>query len=231
MSDSRFHFLLAVFIGIGIIAAGGCSPVENVAGVVLATANPTATSDAISTSVPLTRTLEKDFVGTVISINYPETWQTSESGQSISAFDPGTADSGGPGIGLFVALTRTVGVDAGEEGIAPVIMSRFLARGAEFGAVPREAVPDEAAAYPFTWGGHDAALYRWTSSENDTVGVQLLVLDGAKRRFVIIGAQASKAYWTDFEPTLHNILATFTLDGETLPIDDVIAALNAFPTP
>lgn len=222
------RILLPVMLTL-LLFLSACGHVENIAGVDLATASPTATRPPSEIALPLPRILEKDFLGTVLTMNYPDGWQTDEGGQSISAFDPNPAygDGDRPGIGMFVALTRTVGLTESEDSMAPDVMARFLARGAEFGMLPQEAVPDETGALAFDWGGYDSAIYRWQNDEGTTMGVQIVVMDEDKRRFVTIGSQTTTAQWPDFQTTWLDMLGTFTLNGNTLPVEALQTAFQA----
>ncbi|MBN2472472.1 MAG: hypothetical protein JXN59_17225 [Anaerolineae bacterium] len=207
----------------------GCGQVTDLAGVELATASPTATRPPVALVLPLSRTASKDFLGTVISLNYPEGWLTDESGQSITVYDPASnsTDRSGLGVGMFVALTRSAGVTEADERLAPLVMSRYLGRAAGGGFIAAEAAPEEGEPLAFDWGGHDAAVFRWQSADAQTLGSQILVLDEDKRRFVIISTQAPADRWPDFEATWRDMLGTFTLNGASLPFSDLQAALDA----
>ena len=214
-----------VLLMMGFLLAG-CGRVEDLAGVELATASPTATRPPSEIALPLPRIATKDFLGTVITMNYPDGWQTDEGGQSITLFDPTTAGSGGTGVGLFVALTRTIGITEAEDEMAGIVMSRYLGRGAEAGFVNQEAAPDEGETLAFTWGTHDAAIFRWESEDGSTIGVQVLVLDDDKRRFVILGTTSSPDRWPDFQATWLDMMSTFTLNGTPLPLASLQAAFQ-----
>ncbi len=226
----RANHSLLLIIGAVCLLCAGCAQVEDLAGVSLATVSPTPTAVPRTVVLPLPHTATKDFLGTVVSINYPEGWQVAESGQSLSVFDPDIGEPGGAGlgIGMFIALTRSVGITEGEDAQAPLVMNRFLARAAAGGAVPPESAPAEDGALAFTWGGHDAAVFRWQSEDGAAQGIQLLVLDEDKRRFVIIATQPAPERWPDFQATWLNMMGTFTLNDTGLPLSDLQAALDAF---
>lgn len=222
------HPLLPVMIAL-LLFLSACGRVEGIAGVDLATASPTATRPPSEFALPLPRSLEKDFLGTVFTMNYPDGWETNEGGQSIGAIDPNPAfgDGARPGVGMFVALTRTVGMTENDDTMAPEVMARFLARGAEFGMLPQDAVPDESGALAFDWGGYDSAIYRWQNNEEGMIGVQVIVLDEDKRRFVVIGTQTTTGQWPDFETTWLDMLGSFTLNGNNLPAVAIQTAFQA----
>jgi len=219
---------LAALLGMLLLAA--CSRVENLAGVTLATPNlaPTATPPPTATPAPqaLTRprTITKEFTGTTVTVSYPDGWEQVEGGQSLTLSDPAYPDRNGPGVNLRIALTRTVAVDAGPDGSAPLVMQRFLEQARGYGFFPQEALPGEDAATAFSWGGHDAAVFLWQSDDGATRGAHVLVLTGDKRRFVIMTAATGSDLWPDFEPTWLAILSSLALDGVPLPPAELLAA-------
>ena len=88
----RISLRTLALLAFAALALAGCG-VENLDGITLATAAirptttppPTATPDPLAASLPNTAT--KEFLGTTITLSYPEDWQTDEGGQSLVVFD------------------------------------------------------------------------------------------------------------------------------------------------
>jgi hypothetical protein len=225
-TNSRIAMLLVM------VLLTGCG-VENIAGVDLSTAAISPTSTPVPTSSPepllspeLTNTATTEFVGTTVSLDYPDGWEAVEGGQSLTVFDPAFQNGNGPGVGLFFQLTRQTGLatDDSSESIAPQAMALSLQRFAGGGYVHADSVPETDEALGFRWGSHDAAIFPWHSQDGAITGVNVVVMDSDRRRFVLIGAQVDSTLWEDFEPTWLAIVGSFTLDGEALPAADIRAA-------
>lgn len=223
--------LLAVTL---LMLAAGCG-VENLSGVDLATsgAEPTATT-AMTAETPtpnpaalvdLPNTAEKEFLGTVLTMHYPEGWDTQEGGQSLNIF-PTNGD--GFGVAIFVSLTRTTNVDRDEERVAPLVMAAFLQNAAQGGFVPEESAPTADSAYAFEWGPRAAALYAWQGADDNTNrGLTVVVMDDNRDRFVTLFVQGISDIWLDYAPIWQAMLGSVTLDGVALPGEDLWAAYAA----
>jgi len=209
----------------------GCS-VENLDGVTLvapvivptSTPQPTSTPDPLAMELP--NAIEKEFMGTLLSFQYPEGWTSDEGGQYLNVYSTNPATPAG--LGIFISLTRGVGLDSdSDEALAPLAMQAFLQNAADHGFANPETVPGEGEARPFEWGAHDAALFQWQTGDGSTAGLQLVLMDSQRDRFVLFSMQTAAEQWGSMEPTFKAILASVILDGEALPAEDVLAAYNA----
>ncbi len=225
------------FLLLVVILLSACSGVENLTGVELAspaalptaTLPPTATPLAAATAA-LANTASKDFLGTTISLGYPDGWQVEERGQSLTVYqsDPASPKEVTTSVQIFIALTRSLELEELPEVLAPIAMQRFLLRGEEFGFVAPNSVPGTDEALPFQWGGHDAAIFPWRSEDGALAGVQVTVITEDRRRFVLIGTQTNAAGWPALEPVWQAMLGSFTLDGQALGADDLKNAYDSF---
>ncbi len=228
MSSGWGRCCLIVLLGMPVLA--GCTRVETLAGVTLAAPVVAPTPTPLPTATPppqaliLPRMVSKEFTGTTVGLHYPDGWAHTEGGQSLRLFDPAYPAGNGPGVTLWIALTRTIDLDASPDGSAPQALERFLGQAAAAGFVPGEAVPGEDAAFAFLWGDHDSAFFRWQSGDRATQRAHVLVLSRDKRRFVLLTTAMPAALWPDFEPTWLAILSSVTLDGAALPAADMLAA-------
>jgi len=209
----------------------GCS-VENLDGVPLvapvivptSTAQPTSTPNPLAMELP--NAIEKEFMGTLLAFRYPEGWTTDEGGQYLNVYSTNPATPAG--LGIFISLTRSVGLDSdSDEALAPLAMQAFLQNAADHGFANPDSVPGEGEARPFEWGNHDAALFQWQSGDGSTTGLQVVLMDSRRDRFVLFSMQAAAEQWTSMEPTFKAILASVTLDGDALPAEGVLAAYDA----
>jgi hypothetical protein len=185
---------------------------------------PTATPDPLALELP--NLIEKEFMGTLLTFRYPDGWTTDEGGQYMNVYstDPDTP----VGVGVFISLTRGVGLDSdSEEALAPLAMQVFLQNAVDHGFANPETVPAEGVALGFDWGAHDAALFEWQPGDGATTGLQIVLMDSRRDRFVLFTIQAPNEQWSELEPTFKAILASVTLDGEALPAEDVLAAYDA----
>ncbi len=209
----------------------GCS-VENLDGVTLvapvimptSTPQPTPTPDPLALELP--NLIEKEFMGTQLTFRYPDGWTTDEGGQYLNVYstDPDTP----AGVGIFISLTRGVGLNSdSEEALAPLAMQVFLQNAVDHGFANPETVPGEGEALGFDWGAHDAALFGWQTADGATTGLQIVLMDSRRDRFVLFTLQAASDQWPGLEPTFKAILASVALDGEALPAGDVLAAYDA----
>lgn len=217
-----------------ILMLTGCGQAENMQGVELATVSidPTATLPPTPSPDPMTinlpNTLEKDFTGTVFTINYPEGWQENFGGQSAAVFDPDPRyqDTGGPSFFAFISLSNTIAGrhnldrDNLPEPAAPLFMEFFLSENAERGFINPDSVPEPDEAVAFSWGGLDAAIHTWQSSDGSTRGVQIVIFDENRRRFVLAGTGLPTSLWEAFEPTFLTMMGSATLDGAQLPYQE-----------
>ena len=223
-------------LAVALLALAGCG-VENLDGVSLATAAirptttppPTATPDPLAASLPNTAT--KEFLGTTITLSYPEGWQTNEGGQSLVIFDSSTPPENqglaNAGLSAFISLMRPLNLDAEAENLAALAMQAFVQEAVDNGFGQANSAPSLEETHSFTWGQHDAAIFAWNAADGSTTGVQLVVLDSNQRRFVLFSAQSAADTWPQFAPTLKAMLSTVTLDGDALPAADLLAAFEA----
>jgi hypothetical protein len=139
---------------LALLLAAGCS-VENLDGVTLvapvivptSTPQPTATPDPLALELP--NLIEKEFMGTLLTFRYPDGWTTDEGGQYMNVYstDPDTP----VGVGVFISLTRGVGLDSdSEEALAPLAMQVFLQNAVDHGFANPETVPAEGEALALT---------------------------------------------------------------------------------
>lgn len=222
---------LALLI-VAALALAGCG-VENLNGIDLATAAirptstppPTATPDPLAETLPNTAT--KDFLGTTITLGYPDGWQTDEGGQSLTVFNPDVNGLGGFGLNVFFSLTRRLNLDSATDNLAALAMLSFVQEAADAGFAPTDAVPTLDQIHAFPWGTHEAAIFSWNAADSTVAGIEIVVLDTDQRRFVLFSAQSSVEMWPQFTPTLKAMLSTVTLDGEALPPGDALAAFES----
>jgi hypothetical protein len=222
---------------IAVLALAGCG-VDNLNGIELATAaiRPTSTPSPTATPDPLAATLPnmatKEFLGTTITLGYPDGWQTDEGGQSLAIFNPDASVQSGFGVsgfGLtaFISLTRRLNLDTNAENLSALAMHSFVQEAVDNGFGPSDSVPSLEQIHSFDWGAHKAAIFSWHATDNSIAGVELVVLDSDQRRFVLFSAQSAVEAWPQFTPTLKAMVATVTLDGDVLPGSDLVAAFEA----
>lgn len=223
-----------VILAFAVLALAGCG-VDNLDGVTLATAAirptntppPTTTPDPLAAALPNTTT--KEFLDTTITLSYPEGWQTDESGQYMIIADPNsaTADLGGSGLSIFVSLTRRLNLETDTENLAALAMQAFVREFVDRGFGNPDSVPNLDQTHAFAWGTHDAAIFAWQADDGSLDGIQLVVLDSDRRRFVLFSAQSPAEFWPEFYPTIRAMLATVSLDDDVLPAADLLAAFEA----
>ncbi len=211
-----------------VILVAGCSPVTTIEGVELVapttqhTATPAPTPTPDPRTLALTGSVTKDFVGTTVSMNYPETWDHGERGQFFYVFDP-AAEEPAPGINVFIQLTSTTDVADDLESMAPSVMREFSQRLMERGFADPESVPAPEQIKAFLWDEHDAAIC-FLPMVDGTNQVNLVIMDKDRARFVSVQGAAPAELWTEVEPTFLAILGTLTLNGNRLRADDLFAA-------
>ena len=130
----------------------------------------------------------------------------------------------------LVQLTRTVGLDRGDEDIAPAALLAFMQRMAEGGFAPSDSVPDPDEILAFQWAGHDAAMFYQPPDGGSLAGLSVLVMNEDRARFIVFNSFMDSSLWPSMEPTILAILSSATLDGQILGGPDLIMAYQALTT-
>ncbi len=230
---ARMTMLLLCAAILGLVLLAGCG-VETQAGVLLATVAVTPTTTPVPTATPdpltmdLPRVVTREFMGTVVTFRCPQGWDTEERGQYAIAFDAAAAMGveTPPSLAVFIQLSRRFDLAEDLEALAPYALSAQNQGMIEYGVLPPEAALLPEDAHPFLWGAHDAALIRWRAADDTVAGLSLVVMNTNRDRFVWLQGTAGNNRWEGFLPTLAAILASVTLDGETLPPADVLTAIT-----
>lgn len=236
-------FRICAWLLLTLLILTGCG-VENTAGVQLATIDvpptvtpaPTTTPDPLAIELPLTG--EKEFVGTTVTMRYPDGWATEEGGQYLTIFDPTTLNEDGEptgatrGVSFRIQLTNLPGVeiDPEDESVSPMFLSVFVQFARDNGFRPGDTFTMLDNIHAFTWNTHDSAIYLEHIQETNFTELYVVVMDNERRRFVTIVTMLNTDEWASFEPTLKAILGTITLDGEALPPADILTAYEAVTT-